>query len=105
MGLHTDRYIKISGWSTIDAIFSFSCNSDALAVIDAGRNGDIDFPMFFHTTFPMTSRTFFTDDLAFSTTIRTNTAIDHSAKRCALFLIQLTGAMTMPTSFRTRSEE
>ena len=95
MPLYIYFYQQIPAGAAVLSRLSFSAKTDALAVVDSGRNRNLQFFFLACITLSMTVRAFFTDYRAFSSAGRTGRYILHHAKQRLLGLDNLSPAAAL----------
>ena len=91
---------QISSWSTVYTRLAFFTDTDALAIVDSGRNVDLNAFSAGCIARAVACGTFIANDLSGSVTIRTRCHVSHRTEHGLLCVRNLTGTVTFGACFR-----
>ena len=94
---------QIPSWAAVYTRFTLFTNTDALSVVNTGRDRHCDLLAVCDVTASMAVRTFLFYDLTASVTVRTGLYISYRAKQGLLCIYDLTFTAAFRTSLRTGS--
>lgn len=103
VGPHCDGNCHIAGRAVVDALVTLTAHQESLAVVDTGRDIDLQLPADADTALAAALLTGVLDDLALTAAVRTGADSLHHTKGGALLDGYLAGAMAVGTGFHSRT--